>query len=94
MGAILDLHEADRSLFTIEELQTEMLDRLRAPAAKSNGAPWRGLMRLCGLEDSLTKLGIKHEQLPSIVEACDKDRLSNHPVTIDKTKLLTLLQRS
>ncbi|MBL7005112.1 MAG: phosphonoacetaldehyde reductase [Gammaproteobacteria bacterium] len=49
---------------------------------------WYGLMKIGGLEVSLSKLGIKQQDLGLIVDSVNIERLKNHPLNIDKKILL------
>ena len=49
---------------------------------------WRNLMNISGLEVSLSKLGVKKQDLELIIDSVNVERLKNHPLNIDKKTLI------
>jgi alcohol dehydrogenase len=54
---------------------------------------WRDLMKINGLETSLSKLGVKKQDLKLIVDSVNVERLRNHPLSIDKKILVDELAK-
>jgi alcohol dehydrogenase class IV len=76
-------------------LMQELYRLLGVSSASEAEKKWYKLMKECGLEFSLTKLGISEKQhIDLIVDSVNLQRLANHPLTLETFDLRQTLKIS
>ncbi|MCF6217051.1 MAG: phosphonoacetaldehyde reductase [Emcibacter sp.] len=92
LGNFFTLHEEKCLPEDVQICLRALYSLLNVASPKAAQTWWYSLMVRCGLETDLSSFRFSRDQLAKIVDSVNIERLSNHPVILNKEDLCSILK--